>query len=81
MSINLNGYQLSLLLDLTWPDKGNEKENEQSETEICLVIKNEEFVSEDGDLMPSGLYMYYAEYQEEGLSYIPTSDKETSNDN
>lgn len=71
MSININGHQIAQLLELAWPDHGNPKEAEQGETEISLRKIETSFTSTDGDEMPAGIYMHYADYPEEGSIYLP----------
>lgn len=63
--ITLNGNSLIELLDLIAPDRDSDQE--QLETEVCLIQMEKPFASSDGDVHKPGLYAYFVEYPGEGL--------------
>jgi len=61
----INGHQIKHLMDLVYGE---------DETEICLEWFKEERPdgnSAEGEIMPPGLYAWFAEYPEEGQLHLP----------
>lgn len=63
--ITMNAKQLRDALDYINPD-GIENE-EQQEEELTFLVKEADFVSEDGEKMKIGVYCFLTEYPDEGI--------------
>lgn len=72
--ITLTGQQIKNLLEFVAPDDTPD----QLETEVCIQWCPDR-VSEEGEPMPAGYYMWFYEYPEEGCYLLDVATQENTN--
>lgn len=68
--LDINGYQIKRLLDFV---------DNEDESEVTLQYVDHERPdgnSNDGEIMPKGLYAWYTDYPEEGSMWLPETPEE-----
>lgn len=68
--LGINGYQIKRLLDFV---------DNEDESEVTLAYVDHERPdgnSNDGEMMPKGLYAWYTDYPEEGSMWLPETPEE-----